>query len=190
MATDPIIPFSYLATGPADSAKTGINFDQLLKYIRDRNNGTTAWDTFIMTGTTTNNNAATGIVGEYLESIISTAANAPTSTQYGDLTSLSLTAGDWDIIGFIQWNSNGATWTAGRTGISSTTGNSATGLTAGSNLAESIYASTSTVTLNYSHTVYLRVSIASTTTYYLKYRADYSAGTPQAQGSLKARRTR
>jgi len=133
-------------------------------------------------GTITNDSAASGFVGEYQESIISTTTNATTTAQYADLTSLSLTAGDWLVTGFINWDS--------RTGISSTSGNSATGLTSGDNIAASLFASSSTTPLNFPHTITYRVSIASTTTYYLKYRADYSAGTPRAQGSLKARRIR
>lgn len=58
MATDPSIPFQYLPTGPTDPAKTGENFDALLKYIRDRNDGTVSWDvvktiTLIVTGNAT-----------------------------------------------------------------------------------------------------------------------------------------
>lgn len=148
-----------------------------------------SWD-MANRGTVTNDNASAGYIGEYSESIISTAQNAPTSTQYGDLTSLSLTAGDWDVMGMVTWVGNGATWTAVRSGISLTSGNSTTGLTAGSNIGFSSFGSTSTVITGQNHTLLMRYSFSSTTTVYLKYRADYSAGTPQAQGSLKARRVR
>lgn len=50
MATDPTIPFQYLPVGPADSSKTGANFEGLLKYIRDRNDGTAKWDTLNVSG--------------------------------------------------------------------------------------------------------------------------------------------
>lgn len=49
-------------------------------------------------GTTTNNNAAAGSVGEFVSSLIplASAVNIVTATAT-DLTSISLTAGDWDV---------------------------------------------------------------------------------------------
>lgn len=141
-------------------------------------------------GTNTNDNAAAGFVGEYTESIISVGQNAPTTDQYGDLTSISLTAGDWDVWGMVAWDQNGATWTTQRTGISVTTGNSSTGLTAGDNVVLDGNASSSTTPTFVSQHATWRVSLNATTTIYLKYRAAYSVGTPKAQGGIKARRVR
>ena len=47
-------------------------------------------------GTTTNDSAQTGKVGEYISATAS-AVNAPASATWGDLASISLTAGDWDV---------------------------------------------------------------------------------------------
>lgn len=44
MATDPIVPFQYPAVGFANAGDTGENFETLLTYIRERNNGTAFWD--------------------------------------------------------------------------------------------------------------------------------------------------
>jgi hypothetical protein len=140
-------------------------------------------------GTTTNDSASAGWVGEYIESVISTFTNYPTSTQYGDLTSISLTAGDWDVTALIEASENGATITGDfRVGISTTSGNSGTGLVTGSNHFNMIRANSTqdspACIANY------RVSLSTTTTVYLKYRAAYSSGTPQAVGRISARRVR
>ena len=55
-------------------------------------------------GTTTNNNANTGSVGEFVSSVVTAAS--PTNINSGsatDLTSISLTAGDWDVWGNIGY---------------------------------------------------------------------------------------
>lgn len=141
-------------------------------------------------GTTTNDSATAGNVGEYIQAIAGDSA-APTSTQYGDLTSISLTAGDWDVSGGVYWDSNTATWTVAQGGISVTSGNSATGLNAGENLATASWASSSTTPLiQTSFVASYRISIAATTTVYLKYRSTYTGGPPHAQGRLSARRVR
>jgi hypothetical protein len=142
-------------------------------------------------GTTTNDSGAAGFVGEII-SATQTATNAPTSTEFGDLTSISLTAGDWDVNGLIAWDNNGATWTDCRIGISSTSGNNATGLATGDNSFRNTHASSATTPVRVSQCISgFRVSLTSTTTYYLKYASTYSAGgPPTAAGRLSARRVR
>jgi hypothetical protein len=146
---------------------------------------------FSAKGTTTNNSAASGYIGEYIESVVGV-ISAPTSTQYGDLTSISLTAGDWDVTAVTMFNSNGATWSACGNGISVTSGNSGTGLVLGSNRLGSNFASSSTTPIAQSSVIpSYRMSLSSTTTVYLKFTATYSAGTPQTYGGrISARRVR
>jgi hypothetical protein len=141
-------------------------------------------------GTNTNDSAATGYVGQYKVSTAG-ASNFPGATaQWGDATSLSLEAGDWDVTFVVETRINTATGFAGETemGISATSGNSATGLTRGlnwfSNFSPTGSANATASIPNY------RVSIASTTTYYAKLKASYSGGNPQFIGSLIARRVR
>ena len=141
----------------------------------------------IVHGTTTNDSAAAGFVGEYVESNNTTPTNAPTSNQYGDLTSISLTAGDWSVNITGIWSNNGATWTAGSLGIGTVAGNTSPGA---GNLGQQTFASSSTTPTSFSVAVVRRILIASTTTVYLKYLAVYSAGTPQATGRISARRMR
>lgn len=139
-------------------------------------------------GTTTNNNAAAGSVGEYVESVVS-AVNFPTSTQYGDATSISLTAGDWDVTlnyeaGFVSGVISGM-----NLGISTTTGNSTTGLVAGSNYQRSVFIPTA-VSNQDSCIANWRLSLSATTTVYAKFQATYTVGAPQFTGRLSARRLR
>jgi hypothetical protein len=156
---------------------------------------TTAITTFLPTtikGTTTNDSAAAGYVGEYVESVVS-AVNSPSSGAYGDLTSISLTAGDWDVTLNAHVSRNGATVnnnSAYQIGVSQTTGNSSTGLVIGSNLH---YLRSPTTADNESDgtvAVYHQ-SLNGTTTIYAKFRAEYaSGGPPQWDGRLSARRVR
>lgn len=138
-------------------------------------------------GTTTNNSANAGSVGEYIASV-ATATNFPTSTQWGDLTSIALSVGDWDVSVLLDAAINGATMTGGvGAGLSTTSGN-----TTPSTLGSS-YANTAPPTSTANTSVAIpgfRVSLAAPATYYLKYAATYSAGTPQATGRISARRVR
>lgn len=141
-------------------------------------------------GTNTNDSAAAGEIGEYVESAVAS-VNAPTSGQYGDLTSISLTAGDWDVCALAVCSLNGATMTATdgpRLGISTTSGNSSTGLAWGDTLHQSLNPTTGVSTGLTIATK--RVTLSGTTTYYLKMLAAYSAGTPVFSGRISARRVR
>lgn len=140
-------------------------------------------------GCTTNSNATAGYVGEYVESVISANTNVPTSTQYGDLTSISLTAGDWDVSMSGILNANGATISGfGSMGFSTTSGNSSTGLIFGDSACVAFL--TTTVTQISMALPSKRFSLSGTTTIYLKYQQTYAAGTPVAVGRLSARRIR
>lgn len=139
-------------------------------------------------GTTTNDSASSGFVGETMVSDISSATNTGTDGVRGDLTSLALTAGDWIVYGHVLFTLNGATCTAVEAGISSTSGNSTTGTTFGTTRLNG-----HPPTSNYDSCIPLngiRTSIASPTTYYLKYMASFSAGQPQARGHFLALRVR
>lgn len=135
-------------------------------------------------GTTTNDNAASGNVGEYVSSFITSATNFQSTATWGDLTSISLTAGDWGVMGTVLATLNSATMAAFYSGISTTSGNVAPA--AGQYQASGAPSAAAPS----SSTSFTRISVASTTTVYLKYYSDYSAGTPQAIGSISARRMR
>lgn len=140
-------------------------------------------------GTATNNNATAGNVGEYVESLVTSYTNIPgATTAWADLTSISLTAGDWDVTGFVDWSLNGSVQTVAQIGISTTSGNSSTGLVDGNNMATLVIA---TAAQNRAGVIpSYRMSLAGTTTVYLKLNATYTVATPQYVCRLSARRVR
>lgn len=140
-------------------------------------------------GTTTNDSAAAGFVGQYIESVVGL-GNVAASGALGDSSSISLTAGDWDVTAQGDFVLNtGVSITRTSLGISSTSGNSSTGLVSGSNLHDSAAIPTAAAQSFITVGSY-RVSIASTTTFYLKTRVNYSSGNPQFAGRISARRVR
>ena len=140
-------------------------------------------------GTTTNDSAAAGFIGEAVRSVATSAA-CTTSGDFEDVTSISLTAGDWDVSGHCFFEQNGATWTNVRCVVASTAGNADVG-SLGDNDALLGVASSATTPTHVSLIIpAYRVSISATTTYYLKSRCIYSAGSPQRRGRISARRVR
>jgi hypothetical protein len=59
-------------------------------------------------GTATNDSAAAGYVGD-MSGTMQPAVNAAATTQWGDITTISLTAGDWDVSGVVEATHSGAT---------------------------------------------------------------------------------
>lgn len=140
----------------------------------------------VLLGTTTNDSATTGNIGEYIASV--TSATAGTTTAWADVTSISLTAGDWDVTFDCLFSSNGNTITTAQCGISTTAGNSSAGLTFGDNLLENLppttIANTSATIANY------RISLSATTTIYAKHKYSFSGTAPSTYARLSARRIR
>jgi hypothetical protein len=144
----------------------------------------------IAKGTATNDSASTGYIGEYVSSDIpfGSAIAAGTSTQFKNITSISLTAGDWDVSGIPSAAIAGATITVFEGVISAYSGNTTTDHISGDN---DLIGPPPTGSY-YAHTPIpvWRVSIAGTTTIYLKGNCVYSAGTPTIFGRISARRVR
>lgn len=144
-------------------------------------------------GTATNNNAAAGFVGEYVESVISTYTNVPgASAAWGNMASISLTAGDWDVTGLANFIANGATVPAGidadEIAISVNSGNTTTDHVQGSNQLQTLVPSSAT---DHSGSIpAYRLSLSATTTVYFKVIFTYSVATPQYKCRLSARRMR
>lgn len=144
-------------------------------------------------GTNTNDSATSGFMGEYTSKATSSFTNMPATTVWGDATfsdastSLSLTAGDWDVFAQVAFTVGTATSLANMTGgIGTTSGNSSPG-TEGTEWLKTYTPSSGN---NTNLTVRRRISISSTTSVYLKLFCTYSGGNPQYQGSIQARRIR
>jgi len=137
-------------------------------------------------GTSTNNNASAGSVGEFTSSVIAAASAVSMTTNTAmDVTSISLTAGDWDVYG----NVGLATASVAATlylGWISTTSASAPD----QSLYNSQNAATAIVTAgNGLQVPFKRISISGTTTVYLSAFGTF-AGTASSCGGIFARRVR
>jgi hypothetical protein len=145
-------------------------------------------NSFMVVGTATNDNAPVGRIGEYVESVVGNTNFAATG-QWADATSISLSAGVWDITLVYGWTNNPAVTTFINYGVSTTSGNSSTGLTIGTNRIE--YTIANGLGEGGGSIANYRQKLASTTTYYAKHLAIFSAGTPRTEGlRLSATRVR
>ena len=142
-------------------------------------------------GTTTNNNANAGSVGEYIASTVLQASRvALTSGTPVNITSISLTAGDWDVTALLGLSENSSTsWTYYAGSISTVSATHSTSQT--NNILGSINSATLAVVNAYIQAPVVRVSLASTTTYYFVGQGGFTGGSGQAAfGTIRARRVR
>ena len=146
-------------------------------------------------GTNTNDNAASGDVGEYSESTIpSTSAVSLTNGVAANMTSLHLTAGDWDVTAALHFGGNAATT------VSYAEGSISVGSAAPENGSlNTTYMANVTYfgSINGAGfgvvTGTRRVSIASTagsTTIYAVAQAGFAVNTMNVYGTMRARRVR
>lgn len=143
-------------------------------------------------GTATNDNASAGRVGEFVSSVIlvGSAVSVTTGTSK-TVTSISLTAGDWDIWGSIWMNPAGGTITTQFAGsISQTNDTLATTPAIGS-----AYTQLFGFTIGAGASCILavpgtRITISGTTTVYLVGLAAFSVSTMGLYGNIMARRVR
>lgn len=146
-------------------------------------------------GTTTNDSAAAGYVGQYIESLVSTSTNVPGATVTWGNTGCQLTslpAGDWDVNGIMDITQNGATLANDPDftyiAVSKFSATTTTDHAIGSNVAA--YQIPNAGTSRTANINGFRVSNASATTIYFKIVISYSAGNPQYRCRLSARRSR
>lgn len=139
-------------------------------------------------GTTAAGNATAGNLGEFVSSLVSLSGSpvALTTSTSANITSISLTAGDWDVGGNVNFSGTSATVTSKRAAISTT---SATIPTDGSEVWDG--QQTTTLTVVDGITIpRKRVNVSSTTTVYLVGQCTFSAGSVAASGGITARRIR
>jgi hypothetical protein len=143
-------------------------------------------------GTPTNDNATAGDVGEIISSAVETgAAVALTNGVAANVTSISLTAGDWDVTGVVHLQGNAATTVsnafASVSGTSATLSNTAANASQIWSNGNTIFAAATYVSVP---PITRRVTIASTTTHYLVALAAFGVSTCAAFGYIQARRAR
>jgi len=141
-------------------------------------------------GTTSNNNASPGDYGEYFSSNTNITVNAASTGNYGNYLSTTVAAGDWEVSGGLEIDSNGAVVSLKACAISVNSGNTTTDQILGlNNMSTSGIFTTSDV---YGCVIPTnRISVNTTTTIYLKFRCNYTGGPPTAfAGSIQAVRAR
>lgn len=146
-------------------------------------------------GTTGANNANVGSVGELIFSTVSLgAAIGLTTTVTTNVTSISLTSGDWDVSSCINFNVSGATGTLFQGGPSLATatlptqpGGSGLGPDALASFPVPITGLTGDLTLDSGP---VRLTTAATTVVFLPANAVFSIGTVTVFGTIRARRMR
>lgn len=138
--------------------------------------------------TSTNDNASAGQLGEYVEAVVASgSAVALTTATAKTVTSISLTSGDWDLSGDVNYSTvGGPTITVIVQGSSTT--NNATDVDDTYTLFRGSFTGAFPISMVIPTR---RVSIASTTTVYLVAQATFTGGTScSAFGRIRARRMR
>jgi hypothetical protein len=135
-------------------------------------------------GRTNGSAISAGHVGEVVEGKQTSITTFPTTATYGDGASVSLTSGVWLLSAYIDGELNGSTTQSILLGINTTSGNSGAGLTFGDTLVACLPPTATSNTSACLPQVIFRPT--TTTTHYLKVRAEYSAGTPRYRCRLTA----
>lgn len=135
-----------------------------------------------MKGNNTNTAPPAGFIGEQIRGAAT--AQSVTSTTPANITSISLTAGIWDISALTKSNSSNATGTISQIGIS-TNSASFTGTVAGDSTLTIQLAAYTAMSLSIPS---FRVTLSATTTYYLVGRSDAVSGTLTMDGRISGTR--
>jgi hypothetical protein len=139
-------------------------------------------------GVTDGSNALAGTVGEYVSSTVIATGTGLTSSTATNATSISLTAGDWEVNGSLAFNFGASTVPSYVYGAISTT--SATLPGSASPLSMFFQGSISTGSETNFVVPTLRINVTTTTTVYLVGQASFSVSTAGLGGYLRARRVR
>jgi hypothetical protein len=169
---------SIMATGTVYAANAELSGDLTVL-------GTTTIGAIV--GTTAVGNASAGTLGEYVESKVASGSPVSlTTATAANITSISLTAGDWDVEGNISIAGASATYTQGVGSIGTTSATLATDGT-------EVYSGAQFTLLSVTDGVTIprkRINVSATSTVYLVAKATFSAGTMGGYGSINARRVR
>lgn len=142
-------------------------------------------------GSTTNDSAATGSVGEYVSSTVLSSGSpvSLTTTTITAITSLSLSAGDWNVWGNVYYiPATGTTLLNSYNWISTDNGTLPDpAIATYQNVVQSSFASSGGATML---PPMVRISLTGTTTVYLLVRPNFSVSTLTGAGFIAARRIR
>jgi hypothetical protein len=139
-------------------------------------------------GTTTNNSAQAGSIGEEIETVISSGSPVTlTTTIVNTVASIPLTAGDWDVSGEVWVNVGTGGATLMQAAISATTGVPTNATSGSRNLLQ---ASLTASTIQIIPLRPARVSLSGSASYFLLASMNFPSGSCSAYGNIWARRAR
>jgi hypothetical protein len=172
----------------ATFAAAGITLAQPVTVSSSLANGTAG---VVINGVTGGGAAAAGKVGEVISSLVPVGSDVSLTTATpANMTNISLTAGDWDVQGSVNFVGGSATIVAGalhEVGFNTTT---ATLPVDGSEIYVNSPVLTTT-SANFGTAVQRKVyNVATTTTVYLVAEGTFTAGTEKVYGTITARRVR
>lgn len=143
------------------------------------------WGSLIGTGT--NDSATAGHLGEYVTAqLVSGSSVTLISGTATTITSVTLTPGDWEVSGVVDYDGVAASVTAFKTGVATTPG------TFGAqDTFQNMPFIAAAWTDEFGHTIApSRLSLSGTSTAYLIGEGTFSSGTVTAHGTIRARRVR
>lgn len=145
-----------------------------------------------MPGTATNDSATAGNVGEFVTATLASGSAVPLTTNTAvNITSISLTPGDWDVWGTVYFTGNASTQISSLIASVSATTGALDGNPGRINTMPYASATLNAFATNPSANVLpFRVSVATTTTYFLIGQSGFTTSTESAFGIIQARRRR
>jgi len=144
-----------------------------------------------LVGTATNDSAAAGNIGEHkISTVVAASAVTLTTATPADVTTLSLTAGDWDVWGNIAYSTATAPAATLYVGWIHTTSATIPVITNVAGAYTQLNFAARDINDDVIQVGARRVSLASTTTIFLSTQVNFAAGTHKAYGTLQARRIR
>lgn len=146
----------------------------------------------LLIGTTTNDNAPAGVVGEYVTGALASGAAVSLVTSTAkDVVTISLTPGDWDVTGIVDFlfatTTNTTDLAAGTSTTLNTLGPDDTYVNITYPSSGNVIASSLRLSIPCPVT---RYSLAATTTLHLVAFATFTVSTTTAFGTIRARRVR
>lgn len=142
-------------------------------------------------GTSTNDDAGSGILGQYTESVIAQAsATSLTTGTPKNITSISLGAGDWDVSGVVAFLPAATTSVTVYIAAINTTSATLPVAAAGGRAQHSSAAQVPGGAQDVLGIPTVRLSLSGTTTVYLVGQANFTVSTMTAYGGIRARRMR
>lgn len=184
-------PYPVIQNDDPATLKTALDF-----ICRERANDIIDWNALgsrfsPLAGTQTNDNASAGNIGEYISaSVVDGSAIVLTSTNIANITSMALTAGDWDvsfILGLTGATATNLAWAYGTVGTTSGALNSTIGFYIGTGSLGTAFSGSQQIAIGSNN---VRFSLAAPATVYLTTEAAFSGGACNAFGFIGARRAR